>query len=317
MTPPGCSVVLPTRDTRELTRACLLSLQPFGADEVIAVDDGSRDGTRERLSAEFPGLRWLRNEEPAGFAPAANQGLAAAGGEVLLLLNSDTQVLAGSARDLLAHFGTDPRLGALGASLRNPDGSPQWSGGALPTLLWFLALGAGVPGALRRSPLARWFRPPSGSRGGPVDWLPATALALRREAWLECGPFSSRYATYAQDLELSSTLRKRGWHLRVDPRFVVLHHLGGTLGGSPGSVRGQRLESLWTDLLLWARQEKGPSWSALARHALLLGARLRLGFLWLLARRGGGGGPSFAEFQAVRKATAALRDPRGHRRPSA
>lgn len=317
MTPSSCSVVVPTRDTRELTRACLLSLQPLGADEIIAVDDASQDGTRERLSAELSGVRWIRNDEPVGFALAANRGLAAAKGEVLLLVNSDTQVLAGSARDLVAQFGSDPRLGALGASLRNPDGSPQWSGGGLPTLLWFLALGAGVPGALRRSPLARWFRPPSGSRGGPVDWLPATALALRREAWLECGPFSTRYATYAQDLELSSTLRKRGWHLRVNPGFVVLHHLGGTLGGSPGSVRGQRLESLWTDLLLWARQEKGPSWSALARHALLLGARFRLGILQLLARGGSGDGPSPEEVQAIREAMAALRDPGRFRPPSA
>ena len=299
------SIVVPTRDTRELLRRCLASLAPLAGAEVLVVDDGSTDGTAAALAPHFPQVRWLRHERPQGFARAANAGLAAASGELLLLLNSDTELLAGDAAALAARFGREPRLGAVGARLRNPDGSPQWSGGREPTLAWFFALGSALPARLAASPLWRRARPVSGAVAGAVEWLPGTALVLARAAWRAAGPLEESYRFYAQDLELCSRLRGAGFTLAVADELVVLHRLGGTVATGAGAFGGQRLDLLWCDLLHWAARVRGPRWAGRARRALERGAALRaaaLGASCALAR-----GERRARLAAERGALAAAR----------
>src|SRR3954447_1784304 len=94
MAPPPLSIVIPTHDTRELTLRCLGSLfaSPLPGMEVILVDDASRDGTAEAVAGRHPEVVVLRTAEPARFTGSANRGLARASGEILLLLNSDTEV---------------------------------------------------------------------------------------------------------------------------------------------------------------------------------------------------------------------------------
>jgi GT2 family glycosyltransferase len=273
------SVVVPTRDTRELTLACLASLAPLGAEETILVDDGSSDGTRAAVAAAFPGVQILGEETPRGFAQAANRGLDAARGELFLLLNSDTEWLAGTAAGLAAAFAREPRLGAAGARLENPDGSAQWSGGAQPGLAWLFALASGLPAALGRSTRWRRLRPVSGAAAGAVDWLPGAALVLRREAWRRAGPLDEGYRFYAQDLDLASRLRAAGWRLAVLDELRFRHHLGGTIGTTAGAASSRRLDLLYTDLLRWAERWRGARFARRARRALAAGSALRAAVL--------------------------------------
>ncbi|HXO19901.1 MAG TPA: glycosyltransferase family 2 protein [Thermoanaerobaculia bacterium] len=286
---PSLSVVIPSRDTRELTLACLDSLPPAidGAPlEVIVVDDAGSDDTAEAVAARHPEAEVLRAPQPLGFTRAANLGLSRAAGEIVLLLNSDTEVDAAALPALLAAFAADSRLGAAGAALRYPDGRPQWSGGPAPTLPWLFALASGLPRLLGRLPLYRRLRPPAGSpasRPLEVDWVTGAALSVRRAALRDTGVFDERFRFYGQDLDLCLRLRAAGWRVAVIPGFRILHHHGATIGsvvGSEGSggagAGGQHPELLWTDLLAWAAKHKSARWTARARRALLAGARLRL-----------------------------------------
>src|SRR4051794_21990628 len=92
--PPSLSIVVPTHDTRDLTLACLGSIfrSPVEGMEVILVDDASRDGTAEAVRERFPTVRVERHETAERFTRSANEGLTRAKGEILLLLNSDTEV---------------------------------------------------------------------------------------------------------------------------------------------------------------------------------------------------------------------------------
>ena len=151
MPPAALSIVVPTHDTRDLTGRCLASLVALGSlaeAEVLVVDDGSTDGTFEALAPRFPRATWIRHERPRGFAAAANAGLAAASGDLLLLLNSDTELLEADLGGLRERFARSPRLGAAGARLRNADGSPQWSGGREPGLAWLFAVASDLPARL-------------------------------------------------------------------------------------------------------------------------------------------------------------------------
>ena len=278
---PTLSVVIPTHDTRDLTLACLAALARATAKdlspEIVVVDDASSDGTAEAIADLHPEVLVLRCDRASGFTHAANLGLSRTHGEVLLLLNSDTELAPGGPEALLRAFADDPHLGAAGALLHYPDGTPQWSGGSAPTLLWLFGLGSGLPALLARLPLYRRLKPPGrGQVGGPVDWVTGAALALRRPAWEQVGPLEESFRFYAQDLDLCLRLRSAGWNVAVVPDFPVLHHHGATIGRRPGADGPQHPELLWHDLLHWAQLRRTPTWARAARLALLTGVRLRL-----------------------------------------
>lgn len=288
------SVVIPTHATRDLTLRCVdvLAAQAPAlpqALQIIVVDDASGDGTAEALAAAHPEVEVLRlgagGGAGVGFTRAANRGLARARGDILLLLNSDTEVEPGGLAALLTAFERDPRLGAAGAMLHYPDGSPQWSGGGEPGLLWLFGLASGLPPLLAGLP--RWRRvKPVGAAPGAVDWVTGAALAVRQSAWDAVGPLDEGYRFYAQDLDFCLRLRAAGWKIELVPEWRVLHHHGATIGrtredptglqGTPGRRPRQHPELLWTDLLRWAWRHRGAGWARRAGFALSAGAAFRL-----------------------------------------
>jgi N-acetylglucosaminyl-diphospho-decaprenol L-rhamnosyltransferase len=279
---PRLSVVIPTHDTREITLRCLASLEPWTADgvEVVLVDDGSRDGTAEAVQGRFPAVGVLRSATARGFTASANEGLAAARGELLLLLNSDTEVEPATLPHLFAAFEADPQLGAAGAVLTNPDGSPQWSGGPEPTLSWLFLLASGLGAGLGRVPGYRLVRPLDADSRGAVDWVTGAAVAIRREAWEAVGPMDVRYRFYAQDLDFCLSLRDAGWHVGVATGFRVMHLGGATIAQRPGATKSANPALLWADLLTWAEKRKGAHWARTARRWMALGGGLHLLARW-------------------------------------
>jgi GT2 family glycosyltransferase len=274
---PPLSVVIPTHDTRELTLRCVGSLAAGGVAglEVVVVDDGSSDGTAEALAAAHPGVEVVRLPAAAGFTRAANLGLARSRGRVLLLLNRDTEVEPGSLAALLEAFARDGRLGAAGAVLHYPDGSPQWSGGREPGLLWLFGLASGLPPLLARLP--RWRRvKPVGAVPGQVDWVTGAALAIRGRVIEEIGALDEGFRFYAQDLDFCLRARAAGWKVELLPGVRVMHHHGATIGKEAGARNRQHAELLWTDLLRWTRRHRGEGGARRAALALRSGAALRL-----------------------------------------
>ncbi|HEV7668605.1 MAG TPA: glycosyltransferase family 2 protein [Thermoanaerobaculia bacterium] len=311
--PIALSIVIPSRDTRDLTLACLASLGEPGPEvEILVVDDGSRDGTAEAIKASptLRNVRVLRSEEGTGFTRAANRGLIAARGELLLLLNSDTEVEPGGLTALRTAFAADLKLGAAGAALFYPDGRPQWSGGIAPSDLWLFGLASGLPSLLGR--LAPYRRARPLRQTGEADWVTGAALGLRRSALepIEApGPLDERFLFYAQDLDLCLRLRQAGWKIAILSTFRVRHHHGATIGRDAGASSDQKQpELLWTDLLRWAEKHRGPLGGASARRALRAGAALRA--IGRALRRpfvpAGGRAAFRADDQAFRRAHRAL-----------
>ncbi len=116
---PRASIAIVTFNGLVFTRLCLESLlgnTDAACYEVVAVDNGSDDGTRdylEEVAGMFANVRPIFNEENRGFAPAVNQALDAASGEILVLLNNDTIVPPGWLGRLEQHL-ADPAIGLIG-----------------------------------------------------------------------------------------------------------------------------------------------------------------------------------------------------------
>ena len=88
------SVIIPNWNGMKFIGMCLDSLNQsdFYGYEVIVIDNGSVDGSLEMIEKNYPLVRLIKNPENMGFAVACNQGIKAAKGEYIILLNNDIEV---------------------------------------------------------------------------------------------------------------------------------------------------------------------------------------------------------------------------------
>jgi hypothetical protein len=88
--PEGISVVIPSRNGRELLDRCLPRV--YDAGEIIVIDNGSNDGTAEFLQADFPSVIVEQHPEPLSFSSAVNRGIVRARYSHVCVLNNDMLV---------------------------------------------------------------------------------------------------------------------------------------------------------------------------------------------------------------------------------
>ena len=124
--PPIVSVVITTYNSANSIEACLNSLlqQQYQPLEVIVVDNGSSDHTRELLNKFHDRIKIVFNRQNVGFAAAQNQGFTQAKGNWLLSLNPDVILDSHFITQLLTYADADADVGTLcGKLLRWQPGS--------------------------------------------------------------------------------------------------------------------------------------------------------------------------------------------------
>jgi GT2 family glycosyltransferase len=214
---PEASVVVVSYDNLALTRLCLesvLAATPESAYELIVVDNASRDGTRgylRTLERRFAHLRVIANTENVGFPRACNQGLAAACGDLLVLLNNDTIVPTGWLTRLAAHA-RRPEVGLVGP-VTNRIGNEAEVPVEYGTYEEFLA-----EAATRAETYA-----------GVASPLPMPAmfcLAFRREVFDRIGPLDERFGLGTlEDDDYARRAAAAGLGLAC-AEDVLVHHFG-------------------------------------------------------------------------------------------
>ena len=224
--PPRVSVVIPLHNCLPLTQAMLRSLEATLPEdvsrEVILIDDGSTDGTREWLGTlQGSGIRVLLNEHNLGYAATNNRAAAIARGGFLALLNNDLILLPGwLERMLAAHASLGNRAGLIGnVQLNARSGAVDHAG---------LVIGVtGKPQHVRAIPpaLVRWL--------SPIRVVPAVTgacMIIERALWQKLGGFDEGYINGGEDIDLCFRARAVGRVNAVALRSVVRHHVSASPG---------------------------------------------------------------------------------------
>ncbi len=250
--PATISVVVCTRDGHDRIGACLEavgSMQP-AAHEVIVVDDGSTDGTSERVAREFPGVRLLRSEG-VGLSAARNLGAAAATGEFVAFTDDDCE----------------PDRAWLGELARGfADGWDAVGGPNLP------------PPPADRAAAVTAAAPGSASHvmldDREAEHVPGCNLAVRRSTYFELGGFDPDFVTAGDDVDFCWRLRDAGRRIGFRPNAFVWHHRRPTLSGYLRQQVGYgRAEAL---LMRKHPRRFSPSGDAVWRGAIYSGGPLRV-----------------------------------------
>jgi len=218
---PAFAVVVVCHDSAGEVGATLAALGPQlrPGDEVVIVDNASRDGTPEVVRAAAPQATVVESKENLGFAGGCHAGARASRAPLVLLLNPDAVPAPGCLDALRACAAECPEWGAWQALVTMPGGELVNTAGNVVHYLGF-----GWAGDLGRPVAAVDQRPHE------VGFCSGAALVVRREAWDAAGGFDERYFMYGEDLDLSLRLRLAGWGLGVAPAARVAHDYEFTKG---------------------------------------------------------------------------------------
>jgi GT2 family glycosyltransferase/glycosyltransferase involved in cell wall biosynthesis len=200
----GVSVIVPSRDGRELLATLFRSLlpqMPAGAGEVIVSDNGSRDGTAAWLAQAHPEVSVIESVDALSFARAVNAGIRAARFSHTLLLNNDMVVEPGFVDALLISFRSVPGLFCATAQIFFPEGVRREETGKA---VW-----------RRAEPLDLPLRCDDPYPGEDLTWVlyGSGGCSLFDTAMLrELGGVAEAYdPAYVEDLDLGYRAWKRGW----------------------------------------------------------------------------------------------------------
>ena len=228
---PDVSVVIVSLNTLPYLRQAIenvsLGFKRHTA-EIIVVDNGSKDGSVEYVSA-LPNVRLIANKENRGFAQANNQAFEIMRGTHCFLLNSDA-FLHESCGDLLVDFMLEhPQVGLVVPTFEYLDGRWQPSFGTFPSI-WESAqavLGIEHLAYLYHATMDHWAR--GVVRPQRVDYGEGAGLLIHYEVLHSMGGFSSDYFCYSDDLDYGLRAAKAGWQTWWVPQARLTHIRGGSL----------------------------------------------------------------------------------------
>lgn len=237
--PASLDIVIVAFNARAVLEGCLASLHaapPARPHTIVVVDNASRDGGPDAVTARWPQVTLLRQAENLGFARANNVGIRATGGDLVLLLNSDTVVPPGALDALVAALEATPEAGIAGPRLVDAAGRPELSFGraftpvneARQKLLGALdARGAG--------PARRWVDRAT-RRPGFHDWVSGACLLVWRRDAERAGLLDERYFMYAEDVDFCASVRALGRKVLFTPAAEVVHLRGRSRAAAPAAT---------------------------------------------------------------------------------
>jgi GT2 family glycosyltransferase len=222
---PLVSILIVLFNSSEHIEPCLDSVAAlhYKPIELIMVDNGSSDGSA-RLAGECArgrGLDCVVRELPRnrGFAAANNEAFSLARGEVLLLLNPDTEVYRDMLDELVEAL-ADPQVAVSGCKVYYPDGiTLQHTGG------YVRDNGLTMHYGVNQADAGQFEEPRD------VQYVTGACMAVARDAFARLGALDPGYhPAYFEETDLCLSARRIGMRVVYTPGARVVHHEATTTG---------------------------------------------------------------------------------------
>ena len=233
---PLVSVIIPNWNGASHLPTCLDALrrQTYAPIEVIVVDNASTDESRGLLAADYPEAQVVALPTNQGFAGAVNRGIEVARGDVIALLNNDTEADPAWVSELARALNDHPAAGFAAAKLRLFDRRTVLHSAGDTFSRTGQANSRGV-----------WEE----DRGqydheGPVFSACGGAVAYRRAMLDDVGLLDEDFFFNLEDMDLAWRAQLRGYQCVFVPTALVYHKLSATGGGVTASYYTGR-NSLW------------------------------------------------------------------------
>ena len=252
---PNVAVVVLNWNGWEETKTCVRSIQElrYTPKQIYVVDNGSTDGSPQRIHAAFPDVTLLRLQSNLGYGGGMNAGIRTAleeGCDYVLCVNNDMTFDPGFLEPLVQaaegggvvpfptiHQGEDPgRIDSAGNRLS------------------YTGLTSLIGHGAKEVP-----------RGIGADYTELPFLA--RELLERIGPYKEEYFAFYEDVDLSLRIRGAGWRLRLVPESRVFHTRGSTTRRIPGLVS---YYSVRNRLLMMRDNGTRGRWFLTALHVLFV-----------------------------------------------
>jgi len=239
--PPLVSIIIPTRNALQLVRQCIRSIETltlYPNYEILLVDNGSDDSEAlayfRTLHEQDRRVHVLRDDSPFNYAALNNMAVGQAGGNVVVLLNNDIEVISPEWLGELVALALQPGVGAVGARLWYPNKTLQHGG---------VILGIGGVAGHAHKYL------PEGGKGyfmravvaQDLSAVTAACLVIRKSTYLQVGGLDAQNLKVAfNDIDFCLRVREAGYRNVWTPYAELFHHESATRGDDMTPEKKQR-----------------------------------------------------------------------------
>lgn len=244
------SVIIVNYNVKYFLEQCLYSVEKALQEmegEIFVVDNHSSDDSVAYLQPKFPRVRFMVNEENKGFAKGNNQALREARGKYILFLNPDTILPEDFFKVCLSFTEPHPPTGASSNTRASyPTGTPTPTGALGVRMIdgsghFLKESRRGFPspwvafckltGLTALFPHSRWlseyylgYLSPEHNHPAPV--LSGACMWVSREALDKAGSFDEQFFMYAEDIDLSHRIGRKGYTNYYIADTTILHFKG-------------------------------------------------------------------------------------------
>ena len=237
------SIIIINYNTPEMTEKAIrnfIDQEPELSFVFILVDNSTEKFFSSELANSL-GINLIINKKNVGFARAVNQGLKEAGGEYVLLLNSDVLIENRSVSRLINYMEKNKDVGIIGPRMVFPDGRLQLSCGRFPAF-WreFFRLTRLYKIIPYSTFLSEKELRTNSNDAINVDWVSGGCLLIKRELFNKLKGTDEKYFLGGEDFDLGWRANQAGFRIIYYPKAKAVHFLGYS-SGSKGTRSLKRL----------------------------------------------------------------------------
>lgn len=272
------SVVLVEYFSGEHIIRCIKSLkgQTLAPEKIVVVINGIEKSFLKRIIDEYPDVHIIDPHTNAGYASAANLGIANTDTDIVLTLNPDTELEDDAAQIACEYLSAHEDVGTVGPRIYELNGEIYPSAREEPSVID--AVGHALLGSWRpNNRFTRRYKNVGVDKDEirDVGWLSGAAVFCRREALNDVGGWDEDYFMYCEDIDLGRKMRENRWRNVYVPQSHIMHVQGVSTSRTPIPLIVAHHRSLYT----YSRKKYPHNFFMSAFVAIFIAVRLPLALL--------------------------------------